>query len=83
MVKVIAYIVEIDGKTYYVNDIDKTLFHFKFTLSEYAAFNRFDQVYLERNYKWLVARSVKKQLLKKFIDVKFYAVRDNSTKEEL
>lgn len=82
-----AFIVETDGVTKFVNDIEevrKGWRHiFKFTLNQEYTGNRFDSIYLGNQQYKRVAKAVKKELNKKYKKVNFYAVIGDNAQIEL
>ena len=83
MTKYIAYMVELDGVTYYVDSIDMQLTSSNFTLTRQYSGNHYDPVYLKRQASFKVNRLIFGRLSKTFKSVKVFAIRDDDTKEQL
>lgn len=83
MTKYIAYMVELDGITYYVDTIDMQLTASNFTLARQYTGNYYDTAYLKRQASYKVKRLIFGRLSKTFKSVKVFAIRDDDTKEQL
>lgn len=83
MTKYIAYMVELDGVTYYVDSIDMQLTGSNFTLAIKYTGNHYDPAYLKRQASFKVSRLIFGRLSKTFKSVKVFAIRDDDTKEQL
>ena len=83
MAKYIAYMVELDGVTYYVDSIDMQLTSSNFTLIRQYHGNHYDPAYLKRQASFKVSRLIFGRLSKIFKSVKVFAIRDDDTKEQL
>ena len=83
MAKYIAYMVELDGVTYYVETIDMQLTESNFTLAREYHGNFYDPAYLKRQASFKVKRFIVRRLSKTFKSVKVFAIRDDNTKEQL
>lgn len=83
MTKYIAYMVELDGITYYVDSIDMQLTSSNFTLTRQYSGNYYDPAYLKRQASYKVNRLIFGRLSKTFKSVKVFAIRDDDTKEQL
>lgn len=83
MTKYIAYMVELDGVTYYVDSIDMQLTASNFTLTRHHSGNHYDPAYLKRQASFKVKRLIVYRLSKTFKGVKVFAIRDDDTKEQL
>lgn len=83
MTKYIAYMVELDGVTYYVDSIDMQLTSSNFTLTRQYSGNHYDPVYLKRQASFKVSRLIFGRLSKTFKSVKVFAIRNDDTKEQL
>jgi len=83
MTKYIAYMVELDGVTYYVDSIDIQLTASNFTLTRQYSGNHYDPAYLIRQASFKVKRFIVRRLSKTFKSVKVFAIRDDDTKEQL
>lgn len=79
----IAYMVELDGVTYYVDTIDMQLTASNFTLTRHYSVNHYDPAYLKRQTSFKVNRLIFGRLSKTFKSVKVFAIRDDDTKEQL
>ena len=83
MTKNVAYMVELNGKTHFVNNLSIGLFRKEFTLSEHYQSTNFDTVYLSNRYKYNVAKMIFDKLKYNFTWIQVYMIRDDGTKEEL
>ena len=83
MTKNIAYMVELDGVTYYVDSIDMQLTGSDFTLTRKYTGNHYDPIYLKHNPSFKVKRLLERRLSKMFRTVKVFAIRNDDTKEQL
>lgn len=83
MTKYIAYMVELDGVTYYVDSIDMQLTASNFTLAREYHGNFYDPAYLKHQASFKVKRLIFGRLSKTFKSVKVFAIRDDDTKEQL
>ena len=83
MTKYIAYMVELDGITYYVDSIDMQLTASNFTLTRQYTGNYYDPAYLKRHASFKVKRLIFGRLSKTFKSVKVFAIRDDDTKGQL
>lgn len=83
MTKYIAYMVELDGVTYYVDTIDMQLTSSNFTLTRQYSGNHYDPAYLKRQASFKVSRLIFGRLSKTFKSVKVFAIIDYNTKEQL
>lgn len=83
MTRNIAYMVEFDNVTYYVDTIDMQLTASNFTLTRQYTGNYYDPAYLKRHASFKVKRLIVSRLNKTFKSVKVFAIRDDGTQEEL
>ena len=83
MTKYIAYMVELDGITYYMDSIDMQLTASNFTLTRQYTGNHYDPAYLKRQASFKVKRLIFGRLSKTFKSVKVFAIRDDGTQEQL
>ena len=83
MTKYIAYMVELDGVTYYVDTIDMQLTASNFTLTRQYTGNYYDPAYLKRHASFKVKRLIFGRLSKIFKSVKVFAIRDDYKKVQL
>lgn len=83
MTKYIAYMVELDGITYYVDTIDMQLTASNFTLTRQYTGNYYDPAYLKRHASFKVKRLIFGRLSKTFKSVKVFAIRDDYKKVQL
>ena len=83
MTKYIAYMVELDGVTYYVDSIDMQLTASNFTLTRQYTGNYYDPAYLKRHASFKVKRLIFGRLSKTFKSVKVFAIRDDYKKVQL
>ena len=83
MTKYIAYMVELDGVTYYVDTIDMQLTASNFTLTRQYTGNYYDPAYLKRHASFKVKRLIFGRLSKTFKNVKVFAIRDDYKKVQL
>ena len=83
MSKYIAYLVELDGVTYYVDTIDMQLTASNFTLTRQYTGNYYDPAYLKRHASFKVKRLIFGRLSKTFKSVKVFAIRDDYKKVQL
>ena len=83
MTKYIAYMVELDGVTYYVDTIDIQLTASNFTLTRQYTGNYYDPAYLKRHASFKVKRLIFGRLSKTFKSVKVFAIRDDYKKVQL
>lgn len=83
MTKYIAYMVELDGVTYYVDTIDMQLTASNFTLTRQYTGNYYDPAYLKRHASFKVKRLIFGRLSKTFKSVKVFAIRDDYKKVQL
>ena len=83
MTKYIAFMVELDGVTYYVDTIDMQLTASNFTLTRQYTGNHYDPAYLKRHASFKVKRLIFSRLSKTFKSVKVFAIRDDYKKEQL
>ena len=83
MTKYIAYMVELDGVTYYVDTIDMQLTARNFTLTRQYTGNYYDPAYLKRHASFKVKRLIFGRLSKTFKSVKVFAIRDDYKKVQL
>ena len=83
MTKYIAYMVELDGVTYYVDSIDMQLTGSNFTLARKYTGNHYDPAYLKRQASFKVKRLIIHRLSKTFKSVKVFGVIAYNTKEQL
>ena len=83
MTKYIAYMVELDGVTYYVDTIDMQLTASNFTLTRQYTGNYYDPAYLKRHASFKVKRLIFGRLSKTFKSVKVFAIRDDHKKVQL
>ena len=83
MTKYIAYMVELDGVTYYVDTIDMQLTASNFTLTRQYTGNYYDPAYLKRHASFKVKRLIFGRLSKTFKNVKVFAIREKKKKVQL
>lgn len=83
MTKYIAYMVELDGVTYYVDTIDMQLTASNFTLTRQYTGNYYDPAYLKRHASFKVKRLIFSRLSNTFKSVKVFAIRDDYKKVQL
>lgn len=83
MTKYIAYMVELDGVTYYVDTIDMQLTASNFTLTRQYTGNYYDPAYLKRHASFKIKRLIFGRLSKTFKSVKVFAIRDDYKKVQL
>lgn len=83
MTKYIAYMVELDGVTYYVDTIDMQLTASNFTLTRQYTGNYYDPAYLKLHASFKVKRLIFGRLSKTFKSVKVFAIRDDYKKVQL
>ena len=83
MTKYIAYMVELDGVTYYVDTIDMQLTASNFKLTRQYTGNYYDPAYLKRHASFKVKRLIFGRLSKTFKSVKVFAIRDDYKKVQL
>ena len=83
MTKYIAYMVELDGVTYYEDTIDMQLTASNFTLTRQYTGNYYDPAYLKRHASFKVKRLIFGRLSKTFKSVKVFAIRDDYKKVQL
>lgn len=83
MTKYIAYMVELDGVTYYVDTIDMQLTASNFTLTRQYTGNHYDPAYLKRHASFKVNRLIFGRLSNTFKSVKVFAIRDDYKKVQL
>lgn len=83
MTKYIAYMVELDGVTYYMDTIDMQLTASNFTLTRQYTGNYYDPAYLKRHASFKIKRLIFGRLSKTFKSVKVFAIRDDYKKVQL
>lgn len=83
MTKYIAYMVELDGVTYYMDTIDMQLTASNFTLTRQYTGNYYDPAYLKRQASFKIKRLIFGRLSKTFKSVKVFAIRDDYKKVQL
>ena len=83
MTKYIAYMVELDEITYYMDTIDMQLTASNFTLTRQYTGNYYDPAYLKRHASFKIKRLIFGRLSKTFKSVKVFAIRDDYKKVQL